>query len=394
MTGNKKTIHFLSASDRVNYGDLLFPLIIEWITKDKDLHIHYYGIIKSDLTHFGGKPTNSYRLFQKRIKENGGNIIIGGGEVLFVDWGSLYAFINRYYSKILFNKSFSAFEKKFNLTRFLLSDGKVSVPFAPHKDELNTKKKVKIFYNAVGGTFLNSRLENHTIQFKKSLKSADFISVRDKRAKASLKLYDVNSILSPDSAIIISDIIKREEISKKTSFSNDVFKQDYIFLQIGKPYAPIDYFQFSETVLNISRELNCNIILCPIGLAPRHEDDFFLKKLSRLSDRYQFIMPKSIFDILYLIANSKYFLGTSLHGIITAQSYGVPFIPLNKQIEKVEEYCKTWTYKNIDVCLDYNELEKSIQIFEKWNYQSAIEDVIMQKKLVHQNFDRILGSLI
>ncbi|PRX41541.1 polysaccharide pyruvyl transferase family protein [Salegentibacter salegens] len=393
MTGNKKIVHFLSASDRINYGDLLFPIIFEFYSKNNNIKFYNYGIVKSDLSHFGAAPTKSYRMFQKNVRKYGGNIIVGGGEVLFVDWGTLYAFINFNYSKLLYWYRYSKFEKRYNLTRFLLSNGKVFIPFAPNKSELSTKKEIKIFYNAVGGTFLNSRLKQ-TYKFKESLLSADYISVRDNRVKKSLSEHNIDSIVSPDSAIFISKIFSKEILKDKISFSPIKFKDDYIFLQIGKPYIPKDIVLFSKDLMKICAELNCKVILCPIGLAPRHEDDVFLRKLAKESYLFEFVMPNSLFDIMFLIANSKMFLGTSLHGLITAQSFEVPFIPLDNRVNKVEEYCKTWTYKNIDSCLPYTDLSKVVKIYKNWDFQSAHAEVVKQINLVTLNFQQIFKNLV
>jgi hypothetical protein len=59
---NRNVVHFLAASDRVNYGDLLFPIVFGKVAEKKslDAEIHYYGIVKSNLSYFGGYPTNSY----------------------------------------------------------------------------------------------------------------------------------------------------------------------------------------------------------------------------------------------------------------------------------------------------------------------------------------------
>ncbi len=394
MTGNKKIVHFLSASDRINYGDLLFPIIFKFLSRDKNLKIFNYGIVKSDLSHFGAFPTISYRSFQKNVKKLGGNVVIGGGEVLFVDWGSLFAFISLNYSKLLYRYIYSEIELKFNLTRFFLTNGKVFVPFAPKKRELSKKDNIKIFYNSVGGTFLNSRLRNQAHRFKDSLLSADYISVRDNRVKKSLLERGINSVVSPDSAILISRIFPKASLKAKITFLPIELKDNYIFLQIGKPYVPKNPDKFSNDLKIICTELNCKIVLCPIGMAPRHEDHVFLKQFSEKSELFEFIMPNCIFDIMYLIANSKLFLGTSLHGLITAQSFEVPFIPLNKNVTKVDEYCKTWTYKNIDSCLDYKDILKAGSIFTNWDFESAHIEANKQMDFVMRNFQIIYNNLI
>jgi hypothetical protein len=390
----KKIVHFLSASDRINYGDLLFPIIFEQLTLYADIKVINYGIVKSDLRNFGALPTNSYVCLQSNIKKYGGNLIIGGGEVLFVDWASLLAFISPLYSKLLYNGKFSLLESKFNYTRYLLSNGRVVVPFSPNKNELNTKLPIRIIYNSVGGTFENSRLINMENIFKRNLMSADYISVRDNRVVRSLNKNGIQSVLVPDSAIVISDIFKGDLLAKKSSLESSLFKDEYIFVQLGNDHSPLNLELFSEDLENLSKKLDCKIILCPIGMAPRHEDHVILSKIKKICPEFNFILPNSIYDIILLISRAKAYLGTSLHGLITAQSYNIPFIPLNRQIVKVEEYCKTWTFANIDKNIDYRNIMEAEMIIKNWNFKTAKVNLNKQKLLVYNNFENILQNLI
>jgi hypothetical protein len=81
-----KTIHFISASDRLNYGDLIFILVFKKIFNNST-QIYNYGLIKSDLSHFGALPTESFKTLEQRIKklkkDNSQQvIIIGGGHAM------------------------------------------------------------------------------------------------------------------------------------------------------------------------------------------------------------------------------------------------------------------------------------------------------------------------
>ena len=49
----------------------------------------------------------------------------------------------------------------------------------------------------------------------------------------------------------------------------------------------------------------------------------------------------NIYDIMYAISCSGLFIGTSLHGNITAMSYAVPHLGLSN-IPKLDQYLKYW----------------------------------------------------
>ena len=84
-----------------------------------------------------------------------------------------------------------------------------------------------------------------------------------------------------------------------------------------------------------------------------------------------------------LIKNSKCFIGTSLHGIITAMSFGIPYLCINNK-QKLKNYIKDWDYKNFQnqpFCTDFINVFFSSEFF--------IGDFELQKELIRKNFKRI-----
>ena len=76
----KLIINLVGAYDRFNYGDMLFPYIIEYIL-DKNFisyELTCYGLRKSDFTKVGAKET-------KRMAEMpmDGYVIVAGGDTIY-----------------------------------------------------------------------------------------------------------------------------------------------------------------------------------------------------------------------------------------------------------------------------------------------------------------------
>jgi hypothetical protein len=395
MTGTKKIIHFLSASDRINYGDLLFPIILKKILLKNNIKFVFknYGLINSNLTYFGALKTGSYLKLLKNIKSEGGNLIIGGGEVFFAKWTILYGFINPLYVKFKKNIYISKIENKFKIAKYLLCKGKVLIPFAPSKKELRNPK-VEIFYNAVGGNFSGNHKNRRNKVIVNNLFDAKYISVRDKRTQNSLSDYGVQSNLVPDSALIMSDLFPIEELEKLQSFSNEDMPKKYIFLQLGIHKSPKEMNNFLKKTEDQAIALNLEVVLCPIGMAVNHEDHIVLEKIAKYSPKFHFFMPKNIYEIMYLIAKSEVFLGTSLHGVITAQSFNIPFVPLNLKINKLDAYCKSWTNSVCNGCISFSDIGKLSAILNKWDYNIIKEETKRQKEKVYENFEMIFKKLI
>lgn len=97
---------------------------------------------------------------------------------------------------------------------------------------------------------------------------------------------------------------------------------------------------------------------------------------------------------MYLVSKSSIYVGTSLHGLITAQSYNIPFIALNKGISKIDNYCKTWA-KGVSLgSIDFNDIEQLEELFNSWNYTRIKELTEQQKTQVYNNFNTIYTNLM
>lgn len=392
MTGNKKIFHFLSASDRVNYGDLLFPIIFKKFAEEQkyDVKFYNYGIIKSDLSHFGAIRTLSYKKLLRNIENFGGNLVIGGGEVFFANWRTLYSFINPIYAQLIKMPFFKKLDFKFNLTNLLLSGNRVVVPFCPAIKELKNDS-LKIYYSSVGGSFSGNTANGYNLKIAETLYKSSLLSVRDKRTFESMEEMNLMPKLTPDSAIIMSCFFKKDDLINKLSFVKLPTSRKYIFLQIGRHKGPNNLESFAVDLKKLSKELNLEVILCPIGKAPRHEDNIILKKLNKIEKSFYYINPKNIFDIMYLISNSALYMGTSLHGMITAQSYDVPFVGLNPKLAKVQSYISTWIDEKM-ICLPFDEIFITETIYKEWDFNSIKEKTLIQKRLVKENLSFILNG--
>lgn len=336
-----RVLYILAPSDRFNYGDLLFPHIVQYYFKDCVDKIIFCSTSKSNLTKFGGITTESFRsLFRaKRCDDN--FLIVAGGDSLFIDWQTILSFVDshaKYFyiaDNFLGTTFFSTFYKKFKYHATTL------YPFSIGKDELCNMKKV--FYNSLGGSLLEQKKDSlNKEKVIKVLKTVDYISIRDKPTHDLLRLYGIKNIMVPDSAILMSDIFSEDFLSSHISPSiKDLLKKKYIFFQINAEHGNDKEKYYSDLLSSTAKEYKFHICLCPIGLAPGHSDDVPLMKIhEKILGLSTFIRNPTIWDIMYLIKHARIYVGTSLHGTITAMSYDTVFIshgPL-----KLKNYIMTW----------------------------------------------------
>src|SRR5690606_24781339 len=174
-------ILIIGAFDRYNYGDLLFPLIIEkqLNTYGKDFQYQYFGIVESDLSKEGGKPTQSLQAFYEQLsnREDKASVIIAGGEALGVTWNSLYAALSTPFQKI--HRHHVRLSQFIDLNRVAkkLLKGKTTLPFVFDRADFPGIKKIVL--NSLGGSGLTKALFNRYPFLQHKLQRADYLAVRD-----------------------------------------------------------------------------------------------------------------------------------------------------------------------------------------------------------------------
>jgi len=369
-----RQIAIYGAFDRFNYGDMLFPLILERVLEPyTDAYkLGYYGIIESDLSKLGGKPTKSIEaLFDRNNLDDGSIVVVAGGEVLGARWFDIYA--------CLMPENLGSFIRAttrhipgylLNMISPNLPGGAVlDLPFVIAPDDFSSR--VRVVYNSVGGTSLAkinfpSRLVP-AVQTK--LKKAAFLSVRDQN---SLKLLNGSSfpnlaMLAPDSASLVSVYFPEkyllERVGSEVLHCLDEFNNGYFVLQVALQYLRDENVirQLVHEIETIYVQYRLPVVLCPIGTAFSHEDHVALREIQKLLNTpSKLIENPTIFEIMVLIAKSRIFIGTSLHGAITAMSFGVPNLALTHEVPKLDAYLDTWALPSLRGSVSIETLSQNV----------------------------------
>lgn len=399
----KKSIKIVGAFDRYNYGDLLFPIVIEKYIETyrpdilRDYKIEFYGLVESDLAYVGGKTTKALKDIYDCDYEANSIIIVAGGDVIPSRIGNLDIDLSSSNMNMIFKKilrkilSIKKFEelsmKKFGINNVF--------PWIIDREKF--KKNIFIAYNAVGSSTLDTLKDKAEISYiKKSLSKSNYISTRDSKSLNNIK--DLSPKLYPDSATIMSYFFTleyleeriREEIKNKINKSSN----GYICVQ-----SNLFSIRGREKVLAKEVEKICNrddlrLVLLPIGFAANHDDNFALKRLKKYINLDTIYFEElNIYEIMYIIAKSNFFAGTSLHGNITAMSYGVRHIGLNKEITKLDEYLKTWDLELQNHCINFEDLSEEYEKIKSINDEDLISKKNELINLNLSNMKNIFGLL-
>lgn len=385
----KKRLYILAPNDRFNYGDLLFPYILTHYFSAKFNDIVYVSTTESDLSDRGGIKTKSYsELFN--VDANWENhLIVAGGESLCVRWFTILSyvvpwvrFLYRLSWKIAglqISKSFPNYCASFieyvfkTRTCFVFSVGKNELP-----------QFKSIAYNALGGSWLlNSEVLNNP-KVCAILNSVDFFTVRDKVTSLALSRHGIKHSICPDTAILMSDVFREEMLLKNVSLTiiKEFSETEYIFFQGNLNLWKRKYELAASQLMDLYNNTGCKICLCPIGEALGHSDQIALKKIdSLLKCNHTFIEQPNIFDIMWLIKHSRMYVGSSLHGTITAMSFGVPYIGYGAK--KLKAYIELWGVKE-ECFTEQNKIaEAAKNIF---NVEPSSDN---QKSIVRQAFENL-----
>lgn len=401
-----KQIAIYGAFDRFNYGDILFPLVLERVLQpcSATYRLEYYGTIQSDLSGLGGKPTRSVEmLFESSNLEDGSIVIVAGGDVLGQTWYGIYT-CHLPESLASFNQALlNGIPQELRDTIVpSLPTTVLDLPFVISPQDFSAK--VRVVYNAVGGSSLaSSSFPRRLIPIvRRKLQAATFVSVRDQMTCDLVNGTDSRNVamLAPDSATLVSHHFPKanlvDEVSMKTRQWLNEFSQGYMVLQIARPYLnhPSAVDELAHEVASIFHLYRLPVVLCPIGTATWHEDHVPLQALHRVLNTPSILVDKpTIFEIMALIANARIFVGTSLHGAITAMSYAVPNLAITRLVPKVDAYLATWALPRLQQAVPVDalaqEVAKALAIPVSQLEQKRSE--LIDRSL--ESFDLLLGAI-
>mgnify|MGYP003647247525 CR=1 FL=1 len=183
------------AFDRHNYGDLLFPLIMERVIKQQfpEKKVVVAGLIDSDLSEFGAPKTVKIKQALKESQHDA-TVMLAGGDVVACDWQSAYGYllptiIFPFYERI----ACYYFPKITDFFIARLAGLTSELPFNLNRDDVGISRK--IIYNSVGATGVSHVIdENKMLSLSKVMNEACYVAVRDVFSQEQLKRLHISRL--------------------------------------------------------------------------------------------------------------------------------------------------------------------------------------------------------
>lgn len=393
------------AFDRHNYGDILFPLIHSHLirqAKGDEADIGYYAVKQADLTEIGGVSAQSMSALVHRIRKEPSRhqVIFCGGDILSADWVTM---LGHHLPSDLLCRGLAAGRRVLGFQRTNELLRKVAGQPARYPYVMDPKERpAGLYYTAVGASGFNvERNPQHLADVAALLRGATEVSVRDKEAQQWLKNTDVDARLVPDTALVMSDIYSLEALDarpwqEQLATQNDFDAKRYIVFQSAKSYIAGQQSTVVKQLESIAKTTGYSVLLLPIGRATGHSDDQALAPL------YDILGQRGIpcalqnshhvLDIMASLANSSGYIGTSLHGAITAYSYGRPVCGIATQrVKKLHAFITTWLQAPHAISIPDITFQEAF-IAQHNNQQSVevTEQLAAHKALIYAEVNRYL----
>lgn len=346
-----KHVALLGAFDRFNYGDLLFPLIVshEIAMHSPTTPVATHSLVASDFSRFGALKTSNYRsLLRPGVLIADDVVIFAGGGTIGAKWSDMHAnLLGDTGNRALYYLGRVLGEARADDLSRLYFGAKAPFPWVASPSDFSTP--VKVAYNAVGG----SEFAHHTPlaqeRILRRLAKATYLSVRDAETKRLLSAVEANVAvnLAPDSAVLMSEHYPEPYLASKVSGALKTLTESgpYVCFQSHVRYARRNADKIAEALSKIYETYGLRGLLLPIGRYTGLDDQIALQDiLKKIRTPADIVSDEaSIWEIMFVIANARIFLGTSLHGNVTSQSFAVPHLGLvSPQPNKLDHYLATW----------------------------------------------------
>jgi polysaccharide pyruvyl transferase WcaK-like protein len=282
--------------DVKNYGDLLFPRIAE----------HKLGDVFTAVTHIspvGGQPYRDVpaAMTLRQVRQEGMRfdaVLIGGGNIVHARPSGLveYASVRRTAYPALWAGA----------------------------AELARAQGIPIATNAPGVP--RSMKRPTATAMRLALRSVDYLAVRDQLSADHLSSAGLTARVMLDSALQIDEVFGGAD-DLRASFegaAEGLEHGGYAAVHINDRYADGTPDAMAAVLDELSRSLDMPLHLLAIG--PCHGDDAYAREVAALMTTRPRVWDRldRVQDIAAVLANAAIYIGSSLHGFITASSYGVP----------------------------------------------------------------------
>ncbi len=349
MESPAPTILF-GAFDRHNFGDLLFPHIAAALLPGGNLI--FAGLAERDLRPYGGHQVRALPQLALELRDCPANIVHAGGELLTCDaWQAAVMLLAPDEAQAVIARLDAHAAEKRKWAQGMLGIGDLA-PYALARRLF--PGAASVVYCGVGGVDLASRDAPFRAEVEAKLKQADQVGVRDRITLSCLAAAGIEARLMPDPAVMTAELfgeeIRCQAREGETARILDSLLQGYIAVQFSADFGDdATLSQIAGQLDQVSHESGLGVVFFRAGAAPWHDElDCYQRCAARMrAPAVKLFSSLHLWDICALLAHSRAYCGSSLHGRIVAMAFALPRVNLRHPAEagletKQAAYASTW----------------------------------------------------
>ena len=331
MTRMKRTTVIFGAFDRHNFGDLLFPHVLDALLPGEN--IVCAGLAERDMRPWGGHRVRAWHALRDELKGAEVHLLHAGGELLTCSaWQAAVMLLppQEAQAHIAYLTQHPQ-EQAAWVRRMTGSSARAPYVMASRRwPELTS-----VAFHAVGGVNLPALPARMRDEVLASLQSANHVSVRDQTTQAHLRAAGLSAELVPDAAVRVAELfattISQHATQGEVLRLREALPQGYLAVQFSAAFGD------DATVATLAAQLDelaastgLGMVLFRAGAAPWHDDLALLQRVAArmVSPHVRVMESLHLWDIAALIASSRGYCGSSLHGRIVAMAHALPRVGL------------------------------------------------------------------
>jgi GT2 family glycosyltransferase len=197
---------------------------------------------------------------------------------------------------------------------------------------LAEERGVPLLWNAPG---VPARLDGRLAgELKRATAGAAYLNVRDHSSRLRLEESGVRAPMTivPDTALDVSRLWSAEELDEAAAATIDALAggsvERLVAVHLNRRYLDVDHRTAAGLLDDLAERQDARVVL--LGLGPCHGDDDLALRVAAEMRSVPLIVPRpaSQRQVAALIRRSTSYLGSSLHGYVTACAFGVPGVLL------------------------------------------------------------------
>lgn len=352
------------AFDRHNFGDLLFPHIAAALLRhDRML---FAGLAERDLRGVGGHHVRAITDFVGQRA----HILHVGGELLTCDaWQAAVMLLPPEQAGNTVAHLDARPEERRQWSQRMLRTQALA-PYVLSKETF--PDALSITCHAMGGVELDACDPALRAEVLAKLRAADDVSVRDMRTQALLDAAGIAAPLVPDPAVMVAELfgdrIRARMEGPGLARVRATFPQGYVAVQFSADFG--DDTTLNRLAVQLDRVVlttGHGIVFFRAGAAPWHDDaDCYRRVIARMRPGSGTLCESlDLWDICALIAGSRAYCGSSLHGRIVAMAFALPRVNLCHPAQagkdtKQSAFALTWDLPDMPAMVDVDAAAQGI----------------------------------